>query len=573
MPTGGAPASRGGMRLQSAARGGNAINPLQSVGMTTNVEVDIRPVTRQGLTGMNTGKPLGPGRQIADDRYFTMELRTKITSIQKEMERMEDEKTTIAHNNQKYAHFEREYEKTIKEVRTLEGELADYNLAQDKYRSNTDVNDINDAFERLKQMNESERSKVDDIFIKWKNIDKKTTQLQGNITEIYNTAGNRMQALGPGVQQEYKNLQQEKEMIQNQMEEKEQRVRELDMKINQHQAVLKSAEYKIHTRGMELQKKKKHLIIKVGEMKEEADTNLNPEQVEERLRDKIKALQSDLEQREKTKTQVEDNVDRLQAEVAKREQELSEAQKYAQKSKQIEKIYERDRKMQDLIDTHPDLMNKENDNKGRLKKTIVALLKHISKSLNAAKNIPDAETLSEMKRELTFKDRQLANSKDTLTLLKQESKKKQEELDKINNLDLKINKQTKALQAKIADMKDKMATFKTEDEMRSDAAEYKKQLLVEQTVTKQKREALKRQVAIEAHAFEATKREMAGNETIKRIESLEQKLKIQSQTVYTLDEFISSRKRESDYHGILNVLKEMSSEINQTIVADIQATA
>lgn len=486
---------------------------------------------------------------------------------------MDEETATIAKNNEKYAALEREYEKTIKEVRTLEGELADYNLAQDKYRSNTDVEDINDAYLRLKERNDGDKEKVDEIFAKYKNMDKKTSQLNDSIREVYSEAANSMKALGPTVQEEYRNLQQLKEQLQNETDAKEQRVRDLDLKINHHQKTLKSPEYKTHQRGMELQKKKKHLQMKIAELREETDADMTPEEVQDRLHAKIKALQADLEQREKTKAQLESSVDNLQAEVNKKEQELKEAQTYAQNSKYIEKLYERERKIQDLIDAFPEFMQKENDNKTRLKKTIVALMKHISKGLNAANNLPNAETLSEMKRELTFKDRQLANSKDTLTLLQQEMKKKQEDLDKINKLDVKIGNQNKSLKAKVTQMMEKMATFKTEDEMRADAAAYKKQLLAEQGVTKAKREALKRQVALEAQSFEKLKREMSGNETLRRLESLEQKLKIQAQTVFALDEFISSRKRESDYHGILNVLKEMSSEINSHIIADLRTNA
>ena len=47
---------------------------------------------------------------------------------------------------------------------------------------------------------------------------------------------------------------------------------------------------------------------------------------------------------------------------------------------------------------------------------------------------------------------------------------------------------------------------------------------------------IQNKVALEAQSFEKLKREMAGNETLRRLESLEQKLKIQAQTVFALDE-------------------------------------
>ena len=41
-----------------------------------------------------------------------------------------------------YATLERQYEDMIKEVRDLEGILADYNLSTDKMRSNTDPAEV-----------------------------------------------------------------------------------------------------------------------------------------------------------------------------------------------------------------------------------------------------------------------------------------------------------------------------------------------------------------------------------------------------------------------------------------------
>jgi len=38
--------------------------------------------------------------------------------------------------------LEKQYDDLINEVRRLEGELADYNLAQDKYRAGTKQEDI-----------------------------------------------------------------------------------------------------------------------------------------------------------------------------------------------------------------------------------------------------------------------------------------------------------------------------------------------------------------------------------------------------------------------------------------------
>lgn len=59
-----------------------------------------------------------------------------------EISKFKDEILVINKNNGQYVVLEKQYDDLINEVRRLEGELADYNLAQDKYRAGTKQEDI-----------------------------------------------------------------------------------------------------------------------------------------------------------------------------------------------------------------------------------------------------------------------------------------------------------------------------------------------------------------------------------------------------------------------------------------------
>ena len=50
--------------------------------------------------------------------------------------------------------LERKYENLIKDVRKCEGELADYNLALDKHRSDTKPDDIDALFMHIRNQND-----------------------------------------------------------------------------------------------------------------------------------------------------------------------------------------------------------------------------------------------------------------------------------------------------------------------------------------------------------------------------------------------------------------------------------
>jgi hypothetical protein len=99
-----------------------------------DMSISERPVTQQGLSGM---RPVtsGPGRMVQDASYFVGLLRQKINEITVEIGRMRSDADKAAKDSAVLVQYERKYDVLIKEVRGLEGDLADYNLAMDKSRT------------------------------------------------------------------------------------------------------------------------------------------------------------------------------------------------------------------------------------------------------------------------------------------------------------------------------------------------------------------------------------------------------------------------------------------------------
>jgi intraflagellar transport protein 74 len=56
------------------------------------------------------------------------------------------------------------------EVRSLEGQLADYNLALDKLRVNTRPEDVKVAYQHVKNQNDKLKSELDEVFLQRKKI-------------------------------------------------------------------------------------------------------------------------------------------------------------------------------------------------------------------------------------------------------------------------------------------------------------------------------------------------------------------------------------------------------------------
>jgi hypothetical protein len=106
----------------------------QGVSLNASVNVSDRPVTGQGVMGMKTGAQ-GQGRLVQDSAYFVGVLRQRITEVGKESQRLQDEIDQIARDKSQLTQLEKRYEGLLKNKETLEGQLADYNLALDKVES------------------------------------------------------------------------------------------------------------------------------------------------------------------------------------------------------------------------------------------------------------------------------------------------------------------------------------------------------------------------------------------------------------------------------------------------------
>merc|ERR1719356_1170318 len=143
----------------------------------TEVKVTDRPMTIQGLTGMKTGS-LGPKRQVYDKTYYMLELRKRCTNLQQEVEKMNTEVEEIRQDNHTYATLEKRYDQLVKNVRLLEGDLADHNLATDKQRTDTRPEEVHNMYLIMKQQNDEQRNDIDQIFLENKSHEEEINRMQ-----------------------------------------------------------------------------------------------------------------------------------------------------------------------------------------------------------------------------------------------------------------------------------------------------------------------------------------------------------------------------------------------------------
>ena len=144
--------SRGGLGTASGARMGTARlqtgltssmgrQAAQGIALQQGINITDRPTTMQGMKGMRA-TTAGPGRLVQDSTFFVGVISGKVNAITEEIAKLQKEIDDHTRDQSQSQSMQRKAEELDKEVRSLEGTLADYNIAMDKQRQGSDPSDI-----------------------------------------------------------------------------------------------------------------------------------------------------------------------------------------------------------------------------------------------------------------------------------------------------------------------------------------------------------------------------------------------------------------------------------------------
>merc|ERR1740130_1330437 len=157
---------------------------------------------------MKTGS-IGPKRQVYDKTYYMLELRKRSAALQEEVTKINKEINDVAQDGELYQSLEKRYESLVKTVRSLEGDLADHNLATDKLRTDTAPEEVHHMYMIMKQQNEQQRSDVDQIFLEKRSHEEEIGKMQSECMVIQRAAEDRLNELHPDQRLEYEDLREE----------------------------------------------------------------------------------------------------------------------------------------------------------------------------------------------------------------------------------------------------------------------------------------------------------------------------------------------------------------------------
>mmetsp|Transcript_2090 Transcript_2090/g.5020 ORF Transcript_2090/g.5020 Transcript_2090/m.5020 type:complete len:619 (-) Transcript_2090:173-2029(-) len=567
--TGAAPGTA--MRPGSNRRQGTALRQApMGVGMTTDVKVAERPMTQQGVTGMKTGAQ-GPGRQIYDRSYYNRMLRQKCDALNKEISRLRKQIESIQNDNTMYATLEKRYDQLITAVRQLEGDLADYNLALDKQRTDTRPEEVQYLFMILKNQNDQQRNEMDSIFLEKKQQEELIKKMEEEMDQIRKASEDRLNELHPDQRDEYEQLQQEGTRLAQEIQQCRNEQEEINNRLSTAEGLLRSDLPRM--RASQLKEVKADLEARLSVLEEEAqEAKLSIPEQQERLRNKVKQDNQDIVNLERKTQEVKQEVARYQRQLAAMKENIEGKAGEGADQEKYELLETKNQEMTAFIEQFPQQKEEEEKKIAEQQKNIVSMLERIAKNIGRENHLPSADRVRDMEDELEFKSNQLKASETTASRLQAELDKRSGELQKINSLDNKISAELEELEARIKEYQHEMAEkFDKLDDLKAEKEAQMERLEAKKAQLKSRNEVLQMQVQLASTVYKGKEEQLKANETHGKLEDSEKKLKQYKTNLFHLKKYIAEKTSESDYSAKRQSVMDMADNINQLLIKQTNA--
>lgn len=558
----GAPPGTAFRRLGTAAgRGGGAGRQLGTP------QVENRPVTNHGVSGMK-GAAAAPGRQVLDKTYFLTELRQKRQEIVAATQQMRDDLASLDQSQAQFSRMDKRSIELMKEVRTLQEQLADHNMVLDRVGCQAPIHSITADYLELKDRNDGQQRRVDAILTERLNMEQKTKQIESQMARIQDSIDARLSSMPPSARLQYSELRSERQQLTADATNYEEAVTELDRMLTSAEGEL--ARNGLKQKAYELQEQLRQLTEQRYQLQQEEEKSRQPpEQQREALMAKIKRENAEVEAASTQVRELQEQVKRLEGRVNSTAAPgaAAPAADDASRREKYEELVTKERELNAFLDSFP---SKRAAKMGELQErsdAISATLERITKLEGlAASALPSQRKFREMKDELEYKKVQLENTAITQERLREELTARQDELAKIDTLEDKIQAELDSLAGRRAALQAGVTKYGPIEEARAAAEARQGALEVEKKQLSDKREIVKAQLSDRSWQLQAKQAQLQENAVAVSISRLEERLRAAQQQIYKMSEFVKEKESETNYRTLAFSIGNLVEDINGYVI-------
>ena len=555
--------SKAGMRVPTGQRQINQ-DAIKSIGFTTNTRVVDRAVSRQGLTGAISGAGGQKiERKIQDKSYFLTLLQTSINNISNEIYKMNEEIGKINSDMTQYGNLNKQYEILSKEVQDLEGELADYNLAGDKFRSGMRADDIEEVYNRIKLYNKKKMDESDNLFLDKAKITDQIQQIELENNRVLQGIEQRLLDLDPDQKNEYESIREENQNYVLQIYQLREEMADLNSQLVEGENMLRNNPNKMEAHKIKdsinlLKRKKEELELQTNE------SGLSIDELKQRLMAKAKEQTVEKNNIDKKITDARKLIETNKKAIIEIEKEMK-SQQSSDNTKAVDSIAEKDREISAFIENHENIKRNHYKEIRAKEEVVLALLRNISEKLSLGEKPLEGGT--GIKERIKEKKEMIEKSENTL----EEAKAKYEELviklERLDKLDETLKKDIDNYKEKLLrinnDINSKFDKIEEQKEFLKRDAERKKKLLI---ILNQNKENYNKLLTSLTLKNRTKNTQLEDNDIYKRLHELEVKMQANENTIYSLQSYIDSKANENQYGNLLKECMELQQKINNELL-------
>uniref|UniRef100_A0A8C4WM63 Intraflagellar transport 74 n=1 Tax=Gopherus evgoodei TaxID=1825980 RepID=A0A8C4WM63_9SAUR len=510
--------------------------------LSSQIKVADRPVTQQGLSGMKTGVK-GPQRQIMDKSYYLGLLRSKISELTTELNKLQKEIEMYNQENSVYLSYEKRAETLAGEIKEFQGQLADYNMLVDKLNTNTDMEEVMSDYNMLKTQNDREAQSIDIIFTERQAKEKLIQAVEEDIEREKQIADDIIKNMSQENQAKYMEMKATNEKLLQELDAQQQELDGLNIKEDTLGAEIAHSQVK---------QEAVQLYEKLHGLEEHRDQMIAED----------KSMGSPQEERERLLKQ------------AGKQNDYYTFCLEGEKNLKYKELKKREESMDNFLETFEEMKTQELERKAQIEATVVALLEHSSRNVNRMKQISSVtnQELKIMQEDLTFKSNEMQKSQSTAKNLSTDSQRLRMDLQKMELLEGKMVDEQASLKEKIEQMTKDLEMYNNLPALKASGEERKKKLHEEKERLIKRRDAFKKIMAQLNAEYETLKTQLEENETHSQLTNLERKWQHHEQNNFVMKEFIAIKSQESDYQPVMKNVSKQIAEYNKMLIEALQST-
>ena len=558
---------RAGSRAGRLPTGQRQINEdtMKSIGFTTNTKVIDRAVSRQGLSGVVQGSGGQKiERKIQDKTYYVTLLKTKINDISKEILNMNNEIGSINSDMTTYANLNKQYEVLSKEVQNLEGELADYNLAGDKYRSMMKAEDIEDVYNRMKLYNKKKMDESDNLYIEKSKILSELEEVEYENNKVLQNIEQRLLDLDPDQKSEYEQIREDNQNYIMKIYQLREEMAKLNGDLIEGENILKSNPNKMEAQKLkdsiiQLQRKKEELELQTNE------AGLSIDELKQRLVAKAKEQTMEKNNIDKKIPDTKKIIESHKKSIIELEREMK-SNINNDNTKAVDSISQKDKEYSAFIENYDSIKRNHYKEIQAKEEVVVALLENISEKINSGQT-PLENSGAGIKEKIREKKDMIEKSVNTL----EEAKAKYEELvvklQRLEKLDDTLKKDIKNYKDKLNrinnEISEKFDRIDAQKDFLQRDSDRMKSLLIILKSNKDNYDKLLTSLVLKNRTKNA---QLEENDMYKRMRDLEKKMQANENTIYGLQNYIDSKANDNEYSGLLKECMALQKQINDELL-------